>query len=491
MALLPPSLRVVAWLTAMLPALLAAATIELPTGEPLRGEVKWQPDGALAVKTVEGKDVALAPKAWRRVAFGRPKIFDLPGLDASGLDGVSPEYVVGLPPGIITADGSFVAGVVTAGDDSAFTLREGSFSLSNLRVGVVLFQHMTPKRLAKLGGGRRGVLLRNGDFVDGEFHSLAGGVLKVNSVLFGLRSLSTTLDLAAVVVRPVAPISAEYEVRLLDGSIVLARTLDFAGNQVQFRDLAWQRLKFAPDQLSAVRRPKAGEGFHAGRGFDAGMLLAPAAKFAQFQRDRERFADEAVARFEQANAGKIKEARQTAETSDRAEAERMAKARAESSRAAWTEIESFVRARNEAESKVKANVATLRDARFALERTTNEHRIKMRAWQEAQYSDKASAKDLAEAIKWHDELKTKAEASAKDADERTKKARRAADDEKAAADKSVAEATAQLKAATEDANSAEQQLVKATAAKNMAFNVGTASRTKLDRIIFEGGGKAQ
>ena len=69
MALLPPSLRVVAWLTAMLPALLAAATIETPTGDPLRGEVKWQPDGALAVKTVEGKDVALAPKAWRRAAF--------------------------------------------------------------------------------------------------------------------------------------------------------------------------------------------------------------------------------------------------------------------------------------------------------------------------------------------------------------------------------------------------------------------------------------
>jgi len=156
----------------------SAALIEPVEGESRTGEFKWLKDGGIKVTPTGGKAQTLAAPAWRRVLVERPKIHDIPGLDAGALGGLSPEFAVGLPPGIITVDGSFVAGSVTNADDSVFALRGGNLSISTIRVGVVLFHHLPPKRLALLGGGRRGVLLRNGDFVDGEFQSVSNGSLK-------------------------------------------------------------------------------------------------------------------------------------------------------------------------------------------------------------------------------------------------------------------------------------------------------------------------
>ena len=478
-AVYPPFLRLAAWLFALLPFLLAAATVEISDGNSVRGDIAWQADGALAIKSTDGKNVAVPAKGWRRVSFGRPKIFDLPGLDAGALGDVSPEYVAGLPPGVLTTDGSFVAGAVTTGDDSAFAFRGGAFSLSRLRVGVVLFQHVTPKRLSALAAGRRGVLLRNGDFVDGEFHSFTNGVLKVSSVLFGIRSLNATFEVAALAVRPVVPITTEFEVRLQDGSVVLARSLQFTGGQVQFQELAWQRLKLSPENLSEIRRPKTGAGF------DAGKLLSPPVKFAQFQRDRARFADEAVARFEMANAVKTKEARQTAETTERAEAERLAKDHADSARAARAEIEGFGRAQMEVEARVKANLVALRETRFPLERAESEHRLRLRLLTEAQGLHDRSTNAAAAAVKFHEELKARAETLARDAIEKTKAARLAADAAKAAADKSVAEVNAQVKKTADDAIALEPQLAKATTAKTVADPVVKTARMKADRVAAD------
>lgn len=479
MALRAQFLRLVVVAIALIHGRASAATIELSGAEKLRGEVKWQPGGALRIKTTEGRDVPVPAKGWQRVSYGRAKVYDLPGLDASVLGDTLPEYVVGLPPGVITADGSFVAGGVATGDDSLFTFAGGKFSLSSLRVGVVLFHHLSPKRLARLAGGRRGVLLRNGDFVDGEFQSLTNGVLNVSSVLFGKRAINATLDAAALVVRPVTPITAEFEVRLENGSVVLTRSLEFAPDGPQFREIAWQRLKLSAENLREVRRPRSGTGF------DAGMLLAPAPTFAQFQRERERFAEEAVARFEAANATRTKEAKQLAETINRTEAERLAKVQAASAQLAREEVEKIARVQLESEARKKGNAAALKEMRLMLERTETEHRSKGRLLAEAQAVHEKSTNAAMAAIKLHEEFKERLEKLGRENAEKIKAARMAADAAKVAGDKSVAEAVAQAKAGADEVTALEQKLAKATAERSAADLAAKTARAKAERVTAD------
>ena len=89
----------------------------------------------------------------------------------------------------------------------------------------------------KLPANRPGVLLRRGDFFDGELVKLADGELSVNSILFGPRTFNVATEVLAVALADVRPGPAMYTVKTLAGSHLRATAL--REEQGRLRCRAW------------------------------------------------------------------------------------------------------------------------------------------------------------------------------------------------------------------------------------------------------------
>jgi hypothetical protein len=154
-----------------------------------------------------------------------------------------------IPRGVLLRHGTFLAGPVEKATDSAVRL-QGLFrnkSVSTVNIARLVCQPMTPEQAARLEPGRAGLLLSKGDFVEAEFRGLDGSSLKTTSVLFGPRSYNAGRDVLAVALRDPAPEPADYELRLEDGSVLLARSVSVAPEHLLVQEPV----------LGAVRVPEA------------------------------------------------------------------------------------------------------------------------------------------------------------------------------------------------------------------------------------------
>jgi hypothetical protein len=102
-------------------------------------------------------------------------------------------------------------------------------------VARVEFFHPLPADLARLVQGERaGLLLRSGDFSEGEFQSLRDGRIVLGSVLFGVSEFSILDEADALVLRKVAAPAEAPVVRLETqaGSILLASQASLADDKL-------------------------------------------------------------------------------------------------------------------------------------------------------------------------------------------------------------------------------------------------------------------
>jgi len=129
--------------------------------------------------------------------------------------------------GVFSWGGSRVTAAVATADDSAVRFEEGSnpAKISTVNVARIMLTPVPERFRARLAGNRKGILLRNGDFIEGELQELKTDWLTINSVLFGIkvygRGEVIALVLGKIADKPVR--SAKYEVRLENGSLLFAR----------------------------------------------------------------------------------------------------------------------------------------------------------------------------------------------------------------------------------------------------------------------------
>jgi hypothetical protein len=126
-------------------------------------------------------------------------------------------------PRIVLRDGTVIADHFTSVDDTAVTLSPGRKGLRVLTRQVARLQFRPVDAMEELPAGRNGVLLSNGDFVDGEFQCVTNGKVVIGSVLFGRRSLEISRKVAAVVFGEAVASPAAFEARTFDGSIWRAK----------------------------------------------------------------------------------------------------------------------------------------------------------------------------------------------------------------------------------------------------------------------------
>ena len=112
------------------------------------------------------------------------------------------KQVTMLVPGLLLRSGRWVEGEVTALDEMRVSYRASGGSAQSARAGdvaAILFAPVPDTRQAILGQNAQGVLLRNGDFLEGELKALELGGVTLSSALFGLKKFTLGKDAVALV----------------------------------------------------------------------------------------------------------------------------------------------------------------------------------------------------------------------------------------------------------------------------------------------------
>jgi hypothetical protein len=148
----------------------------------------------------------------------------------------------GIGQGVILTDGDVRAGTIVSADDQSLFLASGRGTTPIPRSNVArLILGDSPGPLDDLAD-KTGVLLGNGDFIEGEVTALTvaptDGVpasqrkITVTSSLFGVKEVDLH-DVVVALFREVVPSTARYKVRTSDGSVFHGGVIDITKNGVR------------------------------------------------------------------------------------------------------------------------------------------------------------------------------------------------------------------------------------------------------------------
>ncbi len=170
---------------------------------------------------------------------------------------VSPEpaaELVLLHGGVVLRDGRVITGDVRAMHQD--TLHIGRPQNVQWRVPVsqvaqLILQPLTQRMTEQLLPDRNGVLLQNGDFLEGEVTILPSGDIRVSSILYGLQTLKRdqmSMIILAAADEPQAPVV----VRAADGSVWVSDRLTLEQDAILIRDPLAGDLMLTARQLHSI-----------------------------------------------------------------------------------------------------------------------------------------------------------------------------------------------------------------------------------------------
>jgi hypothetical protein len=138
-------------------------------------------------------------------------------------------------PKVILRGGSVLIAPVVSADESVLRLG-GSLAgavVSAMNLARIEYAPLTPELRERAEDDRRGVLLVDGDFMDGALRSIATNTVTVSSLLYGFRSFAVGSEAAWVQAGTVEAEEAPYRIALRNGSELRARQVELGTNTVR------------------------------------------------------------------------------------------------------------------------------------------------------------------------------------------------------------------------------------------------------------------
>ena len=160
--------------------------------------------------------------------------------------------------GVRSWGGSHIAQEVLSADDATvrFGLGQLPERMSLVNVARITFRPIPERHRDGIGPKRRGVLLRNGSFVEGELAFIKEGWLGLDTVLLGLK-LYTMDEMLAVQVNELKdkpPFGTRFTVQLGNGTLLHARAFKPAEDKLIVDDPTVGELNIPLRMLEEIRR---------------------------------------------------------------------------------------------------------------------------------------------------------------------------------------------------------------------------------------------
>jgi len=158
--------------------------------------------------------------------------------------------------GVFSWGGSRIASNPSEADDSAVKFEAGNYPerISTVNVARIVLRPVPIKHRGRLEAGRAGVLLRNGDFIEGEFQSLKEDWLVLNSILLGVKVYGLDEVMALVLAKIKEPTkSSRFELKLENGSLFHVRGFKVDEGRITVDDPTVGKMKIPLLEFNAMR----------------------------------------------------------------------------------------------------------------------------------------------------------------------------------------------------------------------------------------------
>lgn len=132
--------------------------------------------------------------------------------------------------GIMTWDGSFIPQQVKKVDGEK--VYYSNTGIARLNVSTIFLRPLSIVEANKLRNKPTGVLLMNGDFIEGALNSLDDKLITISSVLFGLKNYKPNEEAIAVVLKSAIKPVSRHHFKLRDGSRIFAKKFKIKGAQI-------------------------------------------------------------------------------------------------------------------------------------------------------------------------------------------------------------------------------------------------------------------
>lgn len=163
----------------------------------------------------------------------------------------------GDPAGVVLAGGSFIAGRVRSADERSLQLAdatvEAAIPLAN--VARICFQPAEPEQENKLQTKKAGVLLRNGEFIEGHFKGFAQGKVSMQTTQSGAKSYEQE-QVWAVVLREAKSRNARFELRTRSDSRILAHNIWAEKGGLAIQDTTIAKLEVPAAEVTEIRKAR-------------------------------------------------------------------------------------------------------------------------------------------------------------------------------------------------------------------------------------------
>jgi hypothetical protein len=155
--------------------------------------------------------------------------------------------------GLLLRDGSMVVADIRRADDTAvkFQALGREMTVPTSHVARILYRALTEEAASRIPSGRTGVVLSNGDFIDGDV-AIRDGNVNVSSVLFGARRFNTYDQTTAVILREAATEPGRSKVRATDGTVVHASGIIIERGKFRVSDGGGNVFSLAEDQVVEI-----------------------------------------------------------------------------------------------------------------------------------------------------------------------------------------------------------------------------------------------
>jgi hypothetical protein len=160
-------------------------------------------------------------------------------------------------PGVLLCSGSFMAGSFQSLDFSSdapvgqFNRGGQVIPVSAAQIAQVVFHSEMRKRLGE-ADNQVGIAMKNGDFVAGTFDGITSDSAALTSLLMGIETY-TADEMSACVLHPLKPIPADYEIRLKDGSALLAKGLEAKDGKLVVDEISGLEIPVTSDDIAQIR----------------------------------------------------------------------------------------------------------------------------------------------------------------------------------------------------------------------------------------------
>jgi hypothetical protein len=160
-----------------------------------------------------------------------------------------------ITPRVELRSGSVMTGLIRSVDDTAvyFWGAPPRDPVATRAVSRIVFQWLGPRESAKLQSGRPGVLLRTGEFVEGDFRGLQHGVVQISSVLLGLRRFDAEGEVAVITLRKPAATLATLAATTADGSVWLGKVTGLGDGEIFLQEASLGLCRIPTYALTEVR----------------------------------------------------------------------------------------------------------------------------------------------------------------------------------------------------------------------------------------------